>query len=125
MSQKKAKEERKQVEGATEQAMLKIAKDSAPAIAKLVSDTNTVIKEMKENWSMEERIGFCKWFLDVATVEQLAETMGMVPKAGTDPAQEEMDFTGEHEVGETGLALMEDADETESESDASETGAEG
>jgi predicted nucleotidyltransferase len=61
----------------TDQDLKKIAEESAPAIKQLVSDTNEVIKTMQATWSLEEKIQFCKWFLGVETVEQMAETMGM------------------------------------------------
>ena len=57
----------------------------------------------------------------MATVEELAEAVGMTVEE-SDPGQMEMDFTAEHEVGETGLALMEDDDETKG--DASDDQAE-
>jgi uncharacterized protein YukE len=93
----------------------KIAEESAPAIQQLVSDTNEVIKTMQSTWSMEEKIQFCKWFLGVQTVEQMAETMGMteVETTCTDPEDCQCDPQLPLDMGGTD----EQGDEDESDTD--------
>ena len=115
MSEKEVKKSRKHIRLVTTAEQLRIASESAPAVAKLVSDTNLVIKEMQANWSMADKVQFCMWFLGVATPEQMAAEMGlvMVDEVSND-AQHEFDFEGDRDA----------TDDTKTEGDTSETGAE-
>jgi hypothetical protein len=70
----------------------KIAREmSQGAINEMVANTNDVILAMQQNWPREDKLEFCKWFLD----GEMPEWMSV--KEPADPAQLEFDFEGGHD----------------------------
>ena len=94
-----------------DKAMRKVAKDmTAKLIPEMANNTMEVMQQMQETWPMEEKLQWCRWFLGLENIEDMIPELA---EQSADPAQMELDFGEqkgcEHEVGATGLTLMEDA----------------